>query len=199
MKTATRIFLVCLITISTSLIALAQNQNTAASAYNTAKDKAFGNSKSLTFQGIGVAVQKFQDNGVTVEIAVGTSLDIVEVDTLTYTIQPISVTSENNNIVIKDIGNPAKLVSPKLERDSDDTQEIIMNPQMTLPITKDVNAVKLTISGLESDAKKVWTMILPVSSEIKTAGLVKIITDDELAENFSGRCSWFIGYCSGSY
>lgn len=198
MKKMNKPFLMVVIVITSVLLTAAQNKNASVSAYNSLKEKAFSKldkSQPYRFQGVGVAIEKVNQNGVNVNFSVGVSLDADAVNPLTFTVQPVSVVNQNNESVIKDIGTASKIGSGRIERSSGETEEIVLTPRMIVPITADVNAVKVTISGLETDNQKVYTIILPVDSEIKTAGLGKVTAETESAA-IEGKCAWFVGYYS---
>lgn len=182
MKITSKISLIFAITITANLFIHAQNRNAAITAFKNWKTNAFKNldkSKSYKFQGFGVAVEKFQNNGINVNFSIGTSLSVNEINSLTFTVQPLSITTDNNKSQIKEIGAASKLQSSKIVRTEAENEEIILNPQITVPITNDVNAVKVSISGFEDNEQKTYTVILPVTSETKTAGLGKVTLETE--------------------
>jgi hypothetical protein len=177
--------LFALVLLSLSLVN-AQGKQASLDAFNKwrAGEETKAGTTNITFQGVAVAVQLQAAGTVTVNFAVGTSLDLNGVPALTFIAQPVTVTKNG----IEEAGKSGKIRSSAIERAQDSLQEVVFTPQIVLPGASQANAVKITVQGFEGNPQESLTLIIPIGTATKTSvlGRVQIKSSESRARSVTG-------------
>lgn len=122
----------------------------------------------LSFRGASVAVEP---DALTIKVfvAVGASLDVTSLESISVIAQPVFVSKDS----VQDVGKPAKIQTGKIERNQGNIGSVIFTPQMIIANLKDANALKVSIVGIEAEGS--YTMIVSTDSGIKTAAVGRVV------------------------
>jgi hypothetical protein len=151
---------------------------------------------SFRYTAIGVSVGKSDGTSITVNVTPAVSVDVKEIRALSIMVQPVEVMSSNSGTILKIVGNPSKVASGAFERDATDG-EYLGNRQMTVALSPGVNALKISVFGLGSNAAKPYTIIVPITKDGLSTALGQV-TATSASQMMFGKGQWFIGYCPGT-
>ena len=151
---------------------IAQVRSTSLTAFEEWKSKATSKagSENISFRGISFSVAPRSSDGLSVNMTVGTSIDVKGLPSLLFIVQPIEIGMEG----MVEVGKSGKLRSAPIERSAIDFKEILLAPRMVLPDAPRANAIRLTVTGLNSDIDQKLTIVVPIGSQENTSVLVQV-------------------------
>lgn len=167
MKMFNRAILLGFLLTLSSTFAFTQGKQSSLEALSKWKTTTLIGTEDKCFQAVAASVEPRTASGITVNLAIGTCMNIIGVPPLTFTVQAVSVTKN----VVDEAGTISKLSSPVIERPKDDLNEVIFTPRIVIPDTGAGNAVRITVQGLSGNSDQALTMIVPIGVKTNTSVL----------------------------
>ena len=191
------ILLFLLTTVLTSW-SFAQGESAAVKVYSAWRVNAFVKDPSgleNSHKGIGFAVSKYGETGVTIDLAIGAGTATSNLAEMEFLVQPLEITVLDGKQSLNSIGQPSIMKSPRLENLKLSDSGVVASPKMTIPLPSGAVAIRIVVKDFGNGEKSI-TVTLPIGDQTSTGALIKMGKCSSSTRSLTD-CQWFTGTCGG--
>lgn len=142
-----------------------------------------------------VSVEKYLNTSLRLNFSVAVGPGVKLSGPLMFDVEPVATQTVEKGMILKHVGQSARLKTEPPEREQGDVEELTLNPQIIVPFSAEADAVRIRITGLATEPDKAYTLIIPIADGIRSAALGGIIEECNGLEGGGGPCQWYTSYC----